>query len=145
MQASDWLHVGTLVMAAHVLGVIAAIHAITNTRTSQGAVAWAVSLVAMPYFTLIPYLFLGRSKFAGYIDEKRLERDILRNRSKPAEWDSDDRSDASSETALVDGAGARGELVPGPAAYLGNPTIRTLQRLSCMPFLRGKAVRVLIN
>jgi cardiolipin synthase len=126
MQASDWLHLGTLVMAAHVLGVIAAIHAIINTRTSQGAVAWAVSLVAMPYFTLIPYLFLGRSKFAGYIDERRLEIEILRSRSKPAEWDSGARSDAPEAAALVDATGVRGEIAPGPASYLGNPTIRTL-------------------
>jgi cardiolipin synthase A/B len=142
MQASDWLHVGTLVIAAHVLGVIAAIHAIINTRTSQGAVAWAVSLVAMPYFTLIPYLFLGRSKFAGYIDERRLELDILRQRSKPAEWDS---TAARSDTEVTDLTGVRGEVVAGPAAYLGNPTIRTLQRLSGMPFLRGNSVRVLVN
>jgi cardiolipin synthase len=145
MQASDWLHLGTLVMAAHVLGVIAAIHAVINTRTSQGAVAWAVSLVAMPYFTLIPYLFLGRSKFAGYIDERRLEIEILRSRSKPAEWDSGARSDAPETAALVDASGVRGEIAPGPAAYLGNPTIRTLQRLSGMPFLRGNSARVLIN
>ncbi|KMY86846.1 Cardiolipin synthetase [Candidatus Paraburkholderia calva] len=145
MQASDWLHVGTLVIAAHVLGVIAAIHAIINTRTSQSAVAWAVSLVAMPYFTLIPYLFLRRSKFAGYIDERQLELDILRSRSKPAEWDSGARSDLPEATALVDSSGARGEIAPGPATYLGNPTISTLQRLSGMPFLRGNVVRVLIN
>ncbi|MDR5805434.1 cardiolipin synthase [Caballeronia sp. LP006] len=153
MQAADWLHLGTLVIAAHVLGVIAAIHAIINTRTSQGAVAWAVSLVAMPYFTLIPYLFLGRSKFAGYIDARRLEIEILRSRSKPAEWDSTDRSDAPQPLpihrdeagALLDASGVRGEIAPGPASYLGNPTIRTLQRLSGMPFLRGNSVRVLVN
>jgi len=146
MQAADWLHVGTLVMAAHVLGVIAAVHAIIHTRTSQGAVAWAVSLVAMPYFTLIPYLFLGRSKFTGYIDERRLEVEILRNRSRPIEWESADRSDASpADVARLDASGARGELTPGPGEYLGNPTIRTLQRLSGMPFLRGNSVRVLVN
>ena len=61
----DLLHIGPLVALAHILGVIAACHAILNTRTSQGAIAWAVSLVAMPYLTLVPYLFLGRSKFAG--------------------------------------------------------------------------------
>ncbi|KIG10396.1 cardiolipin synthetase [Caballeronia concitans] len=146
MQAADWLHVGTLVMAAHVLGVIAAVHAVIHTRTSQGAVAWAVSLVAMPYFTLIPYLFLGRSKFAGYIDERRLEIEILRNRTKPAEWESKERSDAPrTDPALLDTTSARGEVAPGPAEYLGNPTIRTLQRLSGMPFLRGNSVRVLVN
>src|SRR5262249_13341528 len=41
------------------------------TRTAQGAMAWAVALVALPYFSLIPYLFLGRSRFAGYVDHHR--------------------------------------------------------------------------
>jgi cardiolipin synthase len=79
----DWLHLGTFVIIAHLLGAAAACHAVLNTRTSQGAVAWAVSLVAMPYFTLIPYLFLGRSKFAGYIDARRLENEILRKSAHP--------------------------------------------------------------
>jgi cardiolipin synthase len=142
MQFADWLHIGTFVMATHVLGTIAACHAVLNTRTSQGAVAWAVSLVAMPYFTLIPYLFLGRSKFAGYIDERRLENEILRSRSHPAEWESGDATDAG---ALQNVSSVRGVAAPGPAEYLGHPAIRTLTRLSGMPFLRGNAVRVLIN
>src|ERR1700691_3512773 len=82
----NWLSLGSLIFAAHFLGAVAACHAILNTRTSQGAIAWAVSLVAMPYFTLIPYLFLGRSKFAGYIDARRLENEILRKNAHPAEW-----------------------------------------------------------
>ena len=153
----DWLHLGTLVFLAHMLGIIAACHAVVNTRTSQGAVAWAVSLVAMPYFTLVPYLFLGRSKFAGYIDERRLENEILRSRAHPAEWHSDHASHAGGTAALQDVSGAtatadatgpselRGVAAPGPAAYLGNPAIRTLTRLSGMPFLRGNSVRVLLN
>src|ERR1700744_4606653 len=83
----DLLHVGTLVALAHILGVVAACHAILNTRTSQGAIAWAVSLVAMPYLTLVPYLFLGRSKFAGYADARRVENELLRTRAHPPEWD----------------------------------------------------------
>ena len=38
----DWLHLGTLILTIHVLGIVAACHAIMNTRTSQGAIAWAV-------------------------------------------------------------------------------------------------------
>lgn len=85
----DWLHLGTLIGLAHVLGVIAACHAILNTRTSQGAIAWAVSLTAMPYLTLIPYLFLGRSKFSGYVDARRHETAALRTRTHPAPWDAE--------------------------------------------------------
>src|ERR1700753_869013 len=83
----DLLHIAPLVALAHILGVIAACHAILNTRTSQGAVAWAVSLVAMPYLTLVPYLFLGRSKFEGYVDARRIENESLRSLAHPREWD----------------------------------------------------------
>ncbi len=49
------------------LGIAAAVHAIMNSRTSQGAPAWAVALVAMPFVTLTLYAFFGRNKFHGYV------------------------------------------------------------------------------
>lgn len=69
----EWLSVGLEVAAIHIAGIFAAGHAIMHTRTSQGAIAWAVALVAVPYVTLIPYLFLGRTHFAGYVDEATFE------------------------------------------------------------------------
>ncbi|CAB3729398.1 cardiolipin synthase [Trinickia soli] len=123
----DWLSLGSLIFAAHLLGLVAAGHAILNTRTSQGAIAWAVSLVAVPYVTLIPYLFLGRSKFAGYVDKRRIESELLRTRAHPSAWDT------SAST------GGR------PAQALGHHVVRALTHLSGMPFLGGNAVRTLVN
>ncbi|CAB3653964.1 cardiolipin synthase [Paraburkholderia rhynchosiae] len=123
----DLLHVGTLVALAHILGVVAACHAILNTRTSQGAIAWAVSLVAMPYLTLVPYLFLGRSKFAGYADARRVENELLRAHAHPPEWD---RLASSAEL---------------PAHALGGRLVHSLTRLGGMPFLPGNSVRTLVN
>ncbi|WP_368623694.1 cardiolipin synthase [Paraburkholderia sp. BR13444] len=123
----DLLHVGPLVLLAHILGIIAAGHAILHTRTSQGAIAWAVSLVAMPYLTLVPYLFLGRSKFAGYADARRVENELLRTRAHPQVWD----THASS-------AGL-------PTQQLGSRLVQSLTRLGGMPFLPGNTVRTLIN
>ncbi|ADG15851.1 cardiolipin synthase [Paraburkholderia atlantica] len=123
----DLLHVGPLVLLAHILGIIAAAHAILHTRTSQGAIAWAVSLVAMPYLTLVPYLFLGRSKFAGYADARRVENELLRTRAHPQVWD----THASS-------AGL-------PTQQLGSRLVQSLTRLGGMPFLPGNTVRTLIN
>ncbi|WP_133664152.1 cardiolipin synthase [Paraburkholderia sp. BL10I2N1] len=123
----DLLHLGTLVALAHVLGTIAACHAILNTRTSQGAIAWAVSLVAMPYLTLVPYLFLGRSKFAGYADARRIENESLRTLSHPIEWDT-----------CVSSSGR-------PTDELGHRVIRSLTLLGGMPFLSGNTVRTLVN
>ena len=34
------------------LGILAAVHAIMNARTSQGAIAWAISLVTFPWLAL---------------------------------------------------------------------------------------------
>ncbi|GAB2884079.1 hypothetical protein GCM10027093_18770 [Paraburkholderia jirisanensis] len=123
----DLLHIGTLVFIAHLLGVIAACHAILHTRTSQGAIAWAVSLVAMPYLTLIPYLFLGRSKFAGYVDARRFENELLRTRANPPIW--------HVQTPPQ-------EL---PAQVLGHQFVRSLTQLGGMPFLPGNTVRTLVN
>jgi cardiolipin synthase len=58
-------------LALHAAGVLAAMHAVMNTRTAQGAFAWVLGLVLVPYVTLIPYLFLGASHFGGYVDLHR--------------------------------------------------------------------------
>ncbi|MEX3944194.1 cardiolipin synthase [Paraburkholderia sp. BR10937] len=123
----DWSHLGTLLAIIHLLGLIAACHAILNTRTSQGAIAWAVSLATMPYLTLVPYLFLGRSKFAGYADARRLRNETLRSRAHAPDWDK-----------LV----SAGEW---PADDLGVRVIRTFARLGGMPLVPGNAVRTLVN
>lgn len=58
-------------LAVHVAGAFAALHALMRTRTAPGAVAWVLGLLLLPYLTLIPYLFLGRSRFSGYVDMHR--------------------------------------------------------------------------
>jgi cardiolipin synthase len=123
----DWLHLGSLIVIAHVLGVIAACHAIINTRTSQGAIAWAVSLTAMPYLTLIPYLFLGRSRFSGYVDARRLENELLRTRTHPPAWDTSTAVRTRADDAF------------------GEAAVRALTKLSGMPFLPGNSVHTLVN
>jgi len=52
----------------HFLSLLAAVHAGLTVRTSQGAVAWVVSLVAFPPIALPLYLAFGRSRFHGYIE-----------------------------------------------------------------------------
>jgi len=50
----------------HLLGLLSAFKAVMETRTSQGAIAWVIFLVAMPYVALPAYWIFGRSKFVGY-------------------------------------------------------------------------------
>ncbi len=56
-----------VVPLVEILGIIAAVHAIMNVRTSQGAIAWAISLVTFPWLALILYAIFGRNKFKGYV------------------------------------------------------------------------------
>jgi cardiolipin synthase A/B len=123
----DALHIGTLILLAHVLGVLAAFHAVANARTSQGAVAWAVALVAMPYLTVIPYLFLGSSHFSGYVDARRLGNQRVRTAAR----------DAHLASHTSDGGQA--------ASLLGANAVRALTFLADMPFVAGNHLRLLVN
>lgn len=55
----------------HFFSLVAAVHAGLTVRTSHGAVAWVVSLVAFPPIALPLYLVFGRNKFNGYIQALR--------------------------------------------------------------------------
>lgn len=54
------------IVALHLLGILAAMHALLHTRTPQGAIGWVLGLLLLPYVTLLPYLYLGSSRFLGY-------------------------------------------------------------------------------
>jgi cardiolipin synthase len=56
-----------LIVLFEVLGVLSAVHAVMSTRTPQGAIAWTVSLVFMPYVAVPAYWVFGRNKFQGYV------------------------------------------------------------------------------
>ncbi|SFK45194.1 cardiolipin synthase [Rhodanobacter glycinis] len=58
----------------HLAGLAAATHAVMHTRTPQGAFAWALGLALLPWLTLLPYLYLGRRRFHGYVDQHRRHR-----------------------------------------------------------------------
>lgn len=50
----------------YIVGIFTSIHAVMSTRTSQGAIAWAVSAITFPYLAVPAYWVFGRSKFDSY-------------------------------------------------------------------------------
>ncbi|MBD2207735.1 cardiolipin synthase [Calothrix sp. FACHB-1219] len=56
----------------HALGIAHAAHAVMTVRSSQGAIAWGISLVTFPWLTIPLYWVLGRTKFHGYAEALRL-------------------------------------------------------------------------
>ena len=57
---TSWL-LGTSILLIHLLGIVSAIMALMSSRTSQGAVAWIISLLTFPYVALPAYWFFGRA------------------------------------------------------------------------------------
>ncbi len=54
------------VLIMHLLGAITSVRAVMSTRTSQGAIAWAISLNTFPYVAVPAYWVFGQSRFDGY-------------------------------------------------------------------------------
>ncbi len=65
------------VLLAHGVGALTSVQAIMETRTAQGAVAWAVSLNTLPYVAVPAYWIFGRSDFKGYVTARRSQREEL--------------------------------------------------------------------
>ncbi len=62
---------GIIIPILHIAGITLAVHAILLTRTSQAAIAWALSLIFFPYAAIPLYLVFGRQKFHGYVEARR--------------------------------------------------------------------------
>ncbi len=60
-----------LLAAVHALGVLNAAHAVMNVRTSQGAIAWGISLITFPWLAIPLYWVFGRNHFFGYQEAMR--------------------------------------------------------------------------
>jgi cardiolipin synthase len=89
--------IAAIVLVFHTLGILSSVHAIMNTRTEQGAVAWALALNTVPYVAVPAYWVLGRSRFQGYVDARQLSEvvgeDLLartRDRMEPYRIDAEE-------------------------------------------------------
>ncbi|MBX7243960.1 MAG: cardiolipin synthase [Candidatus Sumerlaeaceae bacterium] len=58
----------------HLMGLLSAIRAIMESRTAQGAIAWAVSLITFPYLAVPLFWVFGRYRFQGYLETLRSNR-----------------------------------------------------------------------
>lgn len=60
-----------VVAVIQILGILSAIRAVMDARTPQGAIAWAIALIAFPYLALPLFWIFGKRKFEGYVIERR--------------------------------------------------------------------------
>ncbi|ACL73588.1 phospholipase D/Transphosphatidylase [Thioalkalivibrio sulfidiphilus HL-EbGr7] len=72
-----WRKWVAVLVIAHLVGFASSIDALMSTRTPQGAVAWIVSLNAVPYVAVPAYWVFGRDRFQGYMIARRDEDSAL--------------------------------------------------------------------
>lgn len=113
-----------LVVILHVAGFLTSVKAIMDVRTSQGAIAWAVSLNTFPAVSLPAYWIFGNSKFSGYVTARRIE--VV-------------KAEPIMRQLLADLVryGLKDETVQSDA--------RLIQRLAKMPFTTGNTAKLLID
>jgi len=69
-----------LYAAVQSLGIITSIFALLSTRTSQGTIAWVVTLIAFPWLGVPAYLYFGRTRFNGYVSARVEDEKDFRNK-----------------------------------------------------------------
>ncbi len=118
-----WLIVA---LVFHVMGFFSSISAIMTARTSQGSIAWAISLNTFPYVAVPAYWILGRSRFEGYITARKYadtDAAMNRNFTKVMEQFAPYRIDETNRT----------------------PVMRGTEALADIPFLCGNELELLID
>lgn len=113
-----------LFIILHIAGFLTSVRAIMDVRTSQGAIAWAISLNTFPSVSLPAYWILGNSKFSGYVTARRTEvveaKPIMRQ--------------------LLDDF-----IKYGLKEEENTSRALLIQRLAKMPFTKGNAAKLLID
>ncbi|MFG0322522.1 cardiolipin synthase [Pseudomonas sp. zjy_15] len=118
---------GYLLGLIHLLGIVAALHALFTVRTAQGAIAWAMPLLFIPYLTLIPYLIFGARSFYAYIMARRQANQEMHVAMANLNW-----------RPWVEEALAARE----SESYTA---LRAMPKLGRMPCLANNQVKLLIN
>lgn len=108
----------------YLAAIVSAIEAILESRTSQGAIAWAISLFTFPFLTLPLYLVFGRNRFNGYLEKRNeIEHESLALIQRTA-------------------SSIQEHIVPvGP----DTPMYTSLFNLARMPATRGNQIELLID
>lgn len=76
-----------LLFLVHLLGIYNAVHVVMHGRTPQGAIAWSLSLIFLPYLAVPLYWIFGSRKFYQYYEVLKRSFEIQQQRlgSKEAE------------------------------------------------------------
>lgn len=69
-ESTTWLGL-TMLLLFYAIGLIHVLHALMHVRTSQGTIAWVVSLLTVPFLAIPMYWMLGRTRFSKNVGGRR--------------------------------------------------------------------------
>ncbi len=69
-EYSTWLGLCAL-LAFYAVGILHVLHALMHVRTSQGTIAWVISLMTVPFLAIPMYWLLGRTRFSKNVGGRR--------------------------------------------------------------------------
>ncbi|MHB8903068.1 MAG: cardiolipin synthase [Thermoguttaceae bacterium] len=117
-----------LFLVMHILGALTSIQAVMSTRTSQGAIAWTISLNTFPYVAVPAYWVFGQSRFDGY--------DLIRQSHMLAE--------SETRRQAMEILRREGMLVE-PETDRDRRQVQLLQNLALQPLTRHNEAELLID
>lgn len=108
----------------HLSGLLSSLDALMSSRTSQGSIAWIVSLNTFPYVAVPAYWVFGRGRFQGYvISRQETDHELFSKQQLKA---------SGVEDYILYTERERGSL-------------QAVEQLAKMPFLRGNQAELLID
>ena len=106
MTAPDpfWIIYGLIALYAVAAACIYRI--LLSYRTAQGAIAWILALIGLPYLAVPLFLLFGRNRFGGYLrtkqpDEKALSGALSKSEQHSAVIDCPGQAEASDELQVL--------------------------------------------
>jgi cardiolipin synthase len=113
-----------LFVVLHIAGFVSSIDAVMRARTSQGAIAWVISLNTIPIASLPSYWVFGRTKFQGYVLARQQDDSALSDLvSQKMDGKKEFVSDLSSDY----------------------PAVRAAELLADLPLTTGNSTELLID
>lgn len=111
-----------------ITGIFTALYAVLYTRSSQGAIAWAIILITFPWLGIPLYWIFGRNKFNGYVEALRAGNMLSSNLAGRTLHEMKKNSSLISVNGTAD-----------------DNTSNVFSYISGMPFTSGNYAKLLIN
>ncbi|MFW5823883.1 MAG: cardiolipin synthase [Marinobacter sp.] len=121
----DFSLLAVVVTALYLTALFCIYRILLSYRTTQGGIAWIISLLGFPWVAVPLFMVFGRNRFSGYVRARRLNDRTLE--------------------PLLNRYEQQAETMPWPEPAAGSDELRVLSALGRQPFTSGNHCTLLKN